>query len=62
MDENVASFVSESVVNDGNLCLSDDDWSHFACHVANIAVKDARGFAAAATIMAVSKLSFLPII
>lgn len=46
-------------MNDGNLCLSNDDWNRFACHVASVAVQEVRGFAVTAAIMAVSKLSVL---
>uniref|UniRef100_A0A0R3RPE0 RING-type domain-containing protein n=1 Tax=Elaeophora elaphi TaxID=1147741 RepID=A0A0R3RPE0_9BILA len=45
-------------MNDGNLCLTDEDWNRFACHVANIAIQEARGFAVTAAIMAVRQKGF----
>ncbi|CAG9531693.1 unnamed protein product [Cercopithifilaria johnstoni] len=48
----------KSTMNDRNLCLSDEDWNRFACHVASIAVQEVRGFAITATIMAVRQKGF----
>ncbi|KAL4002837.1 hypothetical protein ACH3XW_5115 [Acanthocheilonema viteae] len=48
----------KSIMNDGNLCLSDEDWNRFACHVASIAVQEVRGFAVTAAIMAVRQKGF----
>ncbi|EFO24174.2 hypothetical protein LOAG_04313 [Loa loa] len=48
----------EATINDGNLCLNDEDWNRFACHVASIAVREVRGFAVTAAIMAVRQKGF----
>ncbi|VDN03523.1 unnamed protein product [Thelazia callipaeda] len=48
----------KTVLNDANLTLSDEDWSKFACHVANTAIQEIRGFAIDAAILAVGQKGF----
>ncbi|KAK6101900.1 hypothetical protein QQG55_6380 [Brugia pahangi] len=45
-------------MDEGRLCLSDEDWNRFACHVASVAIQEVRGFAVTAAIMAVRQKSF----
>uniref|UniRef100_A0AAF5RUJ9 DUF7627 domain-containing protein n=1 Tax=Wuchereria bancrofti TaxID=6293 RepID=A0AAF5RUJ9_WUCBA len=47
-----------TAMNEGKLCLSDEDWNRFACHVASVAIQEVRGFAVTAAIMAVRQKSF----
>ncbi|VDO36415.1 unnamed protein product [Onchocerca flexuosa] len=48
----------KNTVSDANLCLSDEDWNRFACHVANIGIHGIRGFAVTAVISATRQKGF----